>query len=63
MITFYMCQITGKYFEDTLVAKTAVRVADYPSEPSWGIYKTYDGAAVLCDCDVDHAKGELNDDS
>ena len=54
MKTFYMCQITGKYFEDTLIAKTAVRVADYPSEPSWGIYKTYDGAAILCDCDVDH---------
>jgi hypothetical protein len=63
MITFYMCQITGKYFEDTLIAKTAVRVADYPSESSWGIYKTYDGAAILFDCDVDHAKGELNDDS
>ena len=63
MTTFYMCQITGKYFEDTLIAKTAVRVADYPSEASWGIYKTYDGAAILFDCDVDHAKGELNDDS
>ena len=63
MKTFYMCQITGKYFEDTLIAKTAVRVADYPSESSWGIYKTYDGAAILFDCDVDHAKGELNDDS
>lgn len=63
MITFYMCQITGKYFEDTLITKTAVRVADYPSESSWGIYKTYDGAAILFDCDVDHAKGELNDDS
>ena len=35
MITFYMCQITGKYFEDTLITKTAVRVADYPSESSW----------------------------
>jgi hypothetical protein len=58
-----MCQITGKYFEDTLIAKTAVRVADYPSESSWGIYKTYDGAAILFDCDVDHAKGELNNDS
>jgi hypothetical protein len=63
MTTYYMCQITGKYFEDTLIAKTAVRVADYPSESSWGIYKTYDGAAILFDCDVDHAKGELNDDS
>ena len=63
MTTFYMCQITGKYFEDTLIAKTAVRVADYPSEPSWGIYKTYDGAAILFDCDVDQAKGELNNDS
>ena len=63
MTTFYMCQITGKYFEDTLIAKTAVRVADYPSEPSWGIYKTYDGAAILFDCDVNHAKGDLNDDS
>ena len=63
MTTFYMCQITGKYFEDTLIAKTAVRVADYPSESSWGIYKTYDGAAILFDCDVDHAKGELNNDS
>lgn len=63
MTTYYMCQITGKYFEDTLIAKTAVRVADYPSEPSWGIYKTYDGAAILFDCDVDHAKGELNNDS
>lgn len=63
MTTFYMCQITGKYFEDSLVAKTAVRVADYPSEPSWGIYKTYDGAAVLCDCDVDHAKEGSDNDS
>jgi len=63
MITFYMCQITGKYFEDTLIAKTAVRVMDYPSEPSWGLYKTYDGLAVLCDCDVDDALEAVDNDS
>jgi len=63
MITFYMCQITGKYFEDTLIAKTAVRVMDYPDEPSWGLYKTFDGLAVLCDCDVDEALEAVNNDS
>ena len=63
MITFYMCQITSKYFEDTLIAKTAVRVMDYPNEPSWGLYKTYDGLAVLCDCDVDDALEAVDNDS
>ena len=63
MITFYMCQITGKYFEDTLIAKTAVRVMDYPDEPSWGLYKTFDGLAVLCDCDVNEALEAVNNDS
>jgi hypothetical protein len=58
-----MCQITGKYFEDTLIAKTAVRVMDYPDEPSWGLYKTFDGLAVLCDCDVDEALEAVNNDS
>ena len=59
--TFYMCQITGKYFEAALIAETAVRVMDYPGEPSWGLYKTFDGLAVLCDCDVEHAIEGLND--
>ena len=63
MTTFYMCQITGKYFEDTLIAKTAVRVMDYPDEPSWGLYKTFDGLAVLCDCDVDDALEAVKNDS
>lgn len=60
MVTFYMCQITGKYFEDILIAKTAVRVLDYPNEPSWGLYKTYDGLAVLVDSEVNEAKEEAN---
>jgi hypothetical protein len=63
MITFYMCQITGKYFEDTLIAKTAVRVMDYPEEPSWGLYKTYDGLAVLVDSDVREAREAVDNDS
>ena len=63
MTTFYMCQITGKYFEDHVIADSAVRVADYPEEPSWGIYKTHQGAAILADCDVDHAQGRLDNDS
>lgn len=63
MITFYMCQITGKDFEDTLIAKTAERVMDYPDEPSWGLYKTFDGLAVLVDSDVREAKEAVDNDS
>ncbi len=63
MITFYMCQITGKYFEDILIAKTAERVMDYPDEPSWGLYKTFDGLAVLVDSDVRGAKEAVDNDS
>ena len=63
MITFYMCQITGKYFEDTLIAKTAERVMDYPDDSSWGLYKTFDGLAVLVDSDVREAREAVDNDS
>ena len=63
MITFYMCQITGKYFEDTLIAKTAERVMDYPDESSWGLYKTFDGLAELVDSDVREAREAVDNDS
>ncbi len=45
------------------MVRTEVSVAGDPSETSWGIYKTYDGAAILCDCDVDHAQEGLDNDS
>ena len=63
MITFYMCQITGKYFEDFLIAETAERVMDYPDEPSWGLYKTFDGLAVLVDSEVKEARETVDNDS
>ena len=63
MITFYMCQITGKYFEDFLIAETAVRVMDYPDEPSLGLYKTFDGLAVLVDSEVKEAREAVDNDS
>jgi hypothetical protein len=58
-----MCQITGKYFEDTLIAKTATRVMDYPKQPTWGLYKTFDGLAVLVDSEVNQSKEAVNNDS
>ena len=63
MITFYMCQIPGKYFEDTLIAKTAERVMDYPDEPSWGLHKTFDGLEVLVDSEVNKAREAVDNDS
>lgn len=59
-VTFLMCQITDKYYEDIVIAKTAERVLDYPGEPSWGLYKTFDGVAVLVDSDVNEVKEALN---
>lgn len=63
MITFYMCQITGKYFEDFLIAETTERVMDYPNEPLWGLYKTFDGLAVLVDSEVKEAREAVDNDS
>ena len=52
---FYPDQETSKQYSAEQL-KTAERLNDYATEPSWGVYNIDGATAVICDCDVTHAE-------